>query len=71
MNCAGCNAMTSDCVCLLDGLEKADLQEDRGLECELIRDYKECEKTNCGSNIKQECIKKDNVNSDNCFWTVE
>jgi hypothetical protein len=40
MNCARCNAMTSDCVCLLDGQEKTDLQQDRGIECELLVEYK-------------------------------
>jgi hypothetical protein len=36
--------MTGDCVCLLDGEEKADLQEDRGEKCELLKEYEEATK---------------------------
>lgn len=45
MNCAGCNGMTSDCVCVLDGEEKLDLQEDRGEVCELLQEYKKATET--------------------------
>jgi len=36
--------MTSDCICLLDSEEKADLEEDRGATCELLAEYEESTK---------------------------
>lgn len=43
MTCRECNFMTGDVVCVLDGEEK-DLDEPRGVECELSKEYiRDCE----------------------------